>query len=308
MGGGSDVSFPGPSQTEQDLMKEQLDTLRTTKQEIEGFKPFVLQQYGLQSAAAGSKAEDAKIMQSSIDHWQRALDTGKLDNGYELNEADKNYYGQRLRQDQQTLTKLNNTFEYTPEQQARNTQLKALQDQALELQKAQGDRQKLALQGKLPLSQQLIQQRDKDFSALKEDQLKAGNEIIGDSFDNAVAKTTSGQQALESLKKTYSLAADAETNAVINQAQLPGVYASLYSGSSANANPGAPGSSYAGLMPLYGQALQPYQMQRQGQFQADQFNANASNSFQNTLLTGLLNGAAYAGGSYAGAGKSKPGN
>lgn len=250
----SDGSDPG-SATQTQLEELQLENLLMQQEDIKNFKPFVLQQYGLQEAR----------------------------------DSEGNVTG----------------YEYTPEQKARNTTLQQLADQSLDLQRRQGERQKQALDGTLPLSQQLIQQRDKDFAALKEDQGRNGNEILGDSIDGAVAKTTSGQQALESLKKTYGLLANNEQNAAINQAALPGVYGQQYQISSQNASPGAPNIALEALNPAgFSAAYQPYQARAALSQNNNQFNASASNSFNNSLLTGLLS-AAGTYGAYAYAASSK---
>lgn len=185
-------------------------------------------------------------------------------------------------------------YAYTPEQQALNASAKANQGTALQLQTQSEARQKQAMDGTLPISAALQQAQDLSFKSLQEDQSKAGNAIIGDNLDNAVAKTTSGNQALQALRTTYANAKNTEMNNVIqNQSQNPASYGNLYMQSGGNANPGVGGAGYAAnlyssLTPMYNSAYQPYQAQQQGQFGADVNNANNTQSFYNSMLTGLL--------------------
>lgn len=200
------------------------------------------------------------------------------------------------------------SYAYTPEQQAMNDAAKANASTALQLQQQSEERQKEAMAGTLPLSTQLEQQKQLDFNALKETQASNGNDIMGDTLDNAVAKTTSGQQALESMQKVYANAANTEMNNVIQgQAQNPAEYGSLYQSTRIGSNPAAGGmnalaSVYAPLGAEFSSAYSPYVSSQQMQLQAGMTNASNNQSFQNTLLSGLLNGGARVAGAYAGGG------
>jgi len=294
-GGSTSVSYPGPTPAEQQLEQLQLQQLQQQSADMESFKPFVLQQYGLVS--------NPNYSQSKVDQFDNQINAWKTSSNPTGTGAPTDAQRQdainQLEQAKADYLKQNPVYQYTPEQQARNQQLQQIQDQALRLQKAQGERQAQAIAGTLPLSAALVNQMGLDFQKLKTDQSNNGNEIIGDSLDNAVAKSTSGQQALEALRTTYGTLASNEQNAAINEAALPGVYGSQYT---AATQPGAPNPSMFALNPQsYSSAYQPYIAQQQGQFQANATNASNNQSFYNTLLTGLLNGGSQAGGMAAAA-------
>ncbi len=294
MSGGTTTTFPGPSAEETSLMREQLDLLKQQRQEIEDFKPFVLKQYGLENKDIQVENPVAANLRHRLTELQNEpTEVGKFG-------ADDTVEGVQAKLAALPVMITKTVTQKTEAQLAKEEQLNKLQDQALKLQGLQQDRLEKALRGELPTSQALLQQKDKDFSVLKEDAGRNGNIILGDSLDNAVAKTTSGQQALESLKKTYALAQDAEQRGIISgEAALPGTYAGLYGASYQNGSPGAPqGGSYSGLIPMYGQAMQPYQFNRSGQLSASSANAtNRTNMITGLISTGVKGAAmAYTGG------------
>lgn len=75
---------------------------------------------------------------------------------------------------------------------------------------AQVERQRLALEGKLPVSEGLRQQKADEFRIFKEAQARLGNVITGEDPETAVAQTTAGIQSLNSFNDTFKLAEDAE--------------------------------------------------------------------------------------------------
>jgi len=72
------------------------------------------------------------------------------------------------------------------------------------------ERQQRALEGKLPISEGLMQQEKEEFRKFKEGQARLGNIILGDDPATATANTTTGVQALNSFNDTFKLARSAE--------------------------------------------------------------------------------------------------
>lgn len=291
MCGSNKQSAPPPDPNQMELEQEQLKVLKEQQDEIHGFQPFVLQQYGLQSASTGSKADDYKAKQGEIAGFQKYIDSGINAGGVANSFADTNYYKQRIAKANDELRSLETTYEYTPDQIAKNNQLKAIQDQQLAVQTANNARIQDALAGKIGPSDALTRQKNLDFQTLMNDENNKGNEIMGDSLDNATAKTTSGQQALSALKTTYGALQSGEINNIINGAPaVSGMYQAQYMGGNPNAASLAMGGTLGplgGISPQLSAAYQPYQYQQLLQSQA-----NASNAGGPSMLTGLLAGGA----------------
>jgi hypothetical protein len=80
-------------------------------------------------------------------------------------------------------------------------------------------RQQLALEGKLPISEGMRQAKEDEFRLFKEQQNRMGNTIIGDMPETAIAQTTAGQQGLRQLATKWRVAEDAERRAEIQTGQ-----------------------------------------------------------------------------------------
>jgi hypothetical protein len=283
MGGGdTSVNYPGPSKEEKDLQREQLELLRMQRSETEAFKPILLEQYGITPTYDSS---------------------GKL-TGYE----------------------------YTTEQQTRRSKEMALQDLSLEtmtkqleklnagptaLEKAQeevgllqAERTKKALSGELPLSEGTVSRKQAEWDQFKESMARAGNPIFGDSPESSFSNTTAGNESLQAFNQAWKVAEDAERRGDISVgAQLVNESTSLASSlrgaaygassgfrssglSTTDLYQGVPELGTSKLLPSYLSALQPYQLQRQGEFQADATNAtNAATRYAGLMnMTGAIAG------------------
>lgn len=149
------------------------------------------------------------------------------------------------------------------------------------------DRYEKALNGTLPVSEALTQQKAKDFQLFKEAQSRAGNIITGESPETASASSTAGITSLDAFQKQYKLLEDQERQGALAP---PGTFVGtsptlgLY-GQSVASGPGAQASGYGSIASLYGQAQQPYQFQR---------NLDYTTSNQNAI-NGAATRAGYAG-------------
>ena len=157
------------------------------------------------------------------------------------------------------------------------------------------------------LSQQEFNSRDETARGVfKENMARAGNPVFGDSPDSAFSTSTAGTQALKSFNSNWKLLEDAErrgeltagieslnTSVGLNSAlrgEATDIASSLrnvgqVTGSRPGFGGGVPNLGTGALLPGYINALQPYQMQRAGQFQADVMNQQSRDS----RFAGLMN-------------------
>lgn len=296
MCGGTKVNAPAPDPNQQLLEQEQLKELQQQQDDIASFKPFVLQQYGLKDTNAATDAERASAkqdiagLQKQLGDWQGK----KNDPGY----ADAvSFLNNQITAKQAIAT---SQYDYTPEQKAKNDQLQALQDQALKIQTANNQRVQDALAGKIGPSDALTRQKNLDFQVLQKNQGDLGNEVVGDSLDNATAKTTSGQQALAALKSVYGGLQATETNNIINGApQVSGAYQSIYMGGNPNAASTALSQTLgplASLTPQFSSAYAPYMQNQQLRYGANSTNAtNTTNMITGLMSAGIGGVSRYAG-------------
>ncbi len=156
----------------------------------------------------------------------------------------------------------------------------------------QADRLEKALKGELPISEGTTQRKANDFNLLKESAARRGIMIEGDSPESATSNSTSGNELVGNFKRTYGLLEDSERRGEI--ANVSGVnlgVPSLSLASSANAyGPGATAPGFGQAAGLLGQAQQPYQFNRQLQYQTNQQNA-ANSAQRNSDIAGLLGSA-----------------
>lgn len=156
----------------------------------------------------------------------------------------------------------------------------------------QADRMEKALKGELPVSEGLLQKRDSDFKLLKESAARRGINIVGNTIDEAFSTpqdSTAGNESVGNFKRTYGLLEDAERRGEISSGMgvnlgLPTL--SLASSSSAY-GPGATAPGFGQGAGLLGQALQPYQFNRQLTSQSDLQNA-VNRAQQRSDYAGLL--------------------
>lgn len=186
-------------------------------------------------------------------------------------------------------------------------------------------RYKNALDGKLPVSQGLQQQQQKDFQLLKESAGQRGIKIEGDTPDAATSQSTAGIQMLAEFNKRYDVAKENERQAAIttggqqNLARLGLLNSTKALNLDAATNlstnfgatsatlgylSGANASSPANLAPLIegyttslGSLATPYATAAQGQFQqqTNQANASYSAAYNNYLATVTARNSFYGG-------------
>jgi len=135
------------------------------------------------------------------------------------------------------------------------------------------EREAKALRGELPLTESGQQRKAEEFRNFKEMMARAGNVITGDDPASAAATSTPGIQALKAFNERWGLYEEAERRGEITQGaasvlQRMGVASDIGAQTRAGMlqfpmGPAALAQSYTGL-------LQPYQLQRTGQFQAAQ--------------------------------------
>lgn len=182
------------------------------------------------------------------------------------------------------------SLQKTAERQALEDQYKQVQQQQLELTKAQAERQKKALAGEIPTSPVLASQIQKEFEAFKEAQARAGNVILGDDPFTAVGKGSAAIESLRGFQDNATAAKQREIQSIV-QGETPLFYQGLglaggYGGVSL---PSAPDYSGAAGLSLAGH--QPFQFNRQMQFNMDALKASSKSKGNKSGLIGSLGGA-----------------
>ncbi len=212
-----------------------------------------------------------------------------------------------------------NTDDYKAYQAAQQE----LQSQQTQIALAQGERQKKALAGELPISQGTIDRKAQDFQLLKENLARGGNAIIGDDPSSAYSLSSPGVQALKEFNTRYAGIEDQERQGTLDSSaqtylQSVGLSGNLgqtaltntsslsnpggYAATSPSLNPNSsPVQNNLSLVQGYGSAMNPYLQQQQMQWQTGQNNAQigAANQAGWLQLGGTVLGAAA--GTYAAA-------
>ena len=170
-------------------------------------------------------------------------------------------------------------------------------DQITELNQLELDRRQKALEGKLPVSQGLIDRKAEDFGLLKESAARSGILIEGDTPESATSSSTSGNELLGQFNRTYGLLENAERHgelmSTVTPSQVQGAspYAGTNYGTSLNfATAGGAGGllpAYGQLSQLYGGAASPFANQRYLSYQG-QLNSYNANQQRRASLTSLL--------------------
>jgi len=198
-------------------------------------------------------------------------------------------------------------LEKTPERKALEERFKKLEEQQLALTEQQLERQQKALRGEIPMSETLKKQAADEFNVFKEQQARAGNIIIGDSYETAVGKGDAAIKNLSAYKDRVTAAKERELQAIIH-GETPLAYggfelASGATGSRAYSMPGFP--DIGGLSQLTLGAQQPFQFNRQLQYNYDALQAQKSENKKNRraqMLSGGLQLAAMLPFAFGGAG------
>ena len=199
-----------------------------------------------------------------------------------------------------------------------------------EYEKAQGEigllqsqRQLAALKGEGPISEATRQRKAEEFNLLKENLARSGNEIQGDTPENAVGLSTAGNEALGEFNRTWGLREDTERRGELSQGEAAtlaryGVSSDMgardlgmTSGFASQYTPGAtqmgllsgmPNSAsfagqYGNMSGMYGNALSSYLQQQGMNYQSAYDNAALKSQDQAAMwgLLGTLGGSALGG-------------
>jgi len=100
------------------------------------------------------------------------------------------------------------------EQEKRAKEFRGKQEDILNL---QAERQEKALRGELPVSEATQRAKQDQFEQFKEAQGRIGNVILGDTPDEAAARGTGAQQALEGFRERFQVAEEAERRGELSQ-------------------------------------------------------------------------------------------
>lgn len=293
-GGGSVPPPPPPSAAEESLNKEYLTLLQDSRRQRDALAPLIASEAGYNpSYAANPEREKFKAdLDYALSRMPEVQEKGRI-----------SWDGTTWNRDQWAshVQDLQKRFEEAPEQilsgyaptdelKASQARAKGLQEKVdlatereLELFNMRADRQKLALEGKLPISEGTTQAKQQQFQQLKETLARAGNPIIGDTPETAYSLTTPGSQALAEFTKRFGLLEDAERRGEIESGtaalgSMLGISAGVGGSRAAGANTAAPtagallGTS-GSLLSGYLQGQQPYANQRGLQYQGTMQNA-----------------------------------
>lgn len=168
---------------------------------------------------------------------------------------------------------------------AQEKELQEVQKQQLELSKAQAERQRKALAGEIGPSDILTKGINDDFGAFKEAQARAGNVILGDDPFTAVGKGTAAIENLARFKDNAKAAMQREVQSII-QGETPLFYQGLgISGANTMRSPYSP--DYGGLSSMSLAGQQPFQFNRQMDYNWAALNSSKSRSGKSGLLGGL---------------------
>lgn len=301
MGGGSDVSFPGPSQEERDLQRQQLELLQQSRAETDAFKPILMQEFGLVPKYTIEGTEEfkkSKELQKAIDENQTYLDRGYNASGYQYTDADNNYFKEYIPQLRRQLATVQSAVMKTEAQIAKEAKQAEIEGATNEVSLLQAKKLKMALEGNLPISEGTIQRKAQEFQKFKEQAARNGNPIFGDTPEEAFSTSTAGTQAIKAFNDNWKLVEDQERQGQVSQG-FGNLATGVQTGGTQGAisRPGVPDLGTGKLLPFYSQAMQPYQFDRQGQFQAGATNATNAAQRQAGLMSmvGSLGGAATTG-------------
>jgi len=328
MGGSTTtVSAPGPSSEETAINKKILDLLNKQERDMEVFKPILMDEYGIEEVmqdrpdfadlnnvqdymerggSFGSAAKDEQVrntLQEYTNSWEKkqgllskleeATQAGKTAEATQVQEEldQIEQFRQGVRTD---LSKLQtSTLQLTAERKAENEQIGLLDKANREIALAKAERQKLALEGKIPISTGTSLRKQEQFSLLKEGASRMGHTIEGDAPESAVSDSTAGSQLLGEFNRTWGLLEDAERRGEISEGGAS--FLNSYGAAKGTQVTGVPQTNYAGLVPQYVSALQPYQNNRNMQFSANA--ATQQNKTQ--MASGLLQAIGTGAGMYA---------
>ncbi|MFQ5915724.1 MAG: hypothetical protein ACE5JS_21335, partial [Nitrospinota bacterium] len=212
MGGSTRVEAPQPSPEEIAIQREQLELMRQSRREQDLLRPFVLQQLGLVEVGGENIAaleakrrqlEDALGDLPELSPADALRDPGAWATraGIERAIADINMQIEAARSGA--------TYRRMTEEE-RLAGMTPVERQAHENLKLRLEREERALRGELPVSEGLIQTKEREFRQFKEAMARAGNPIEGETPETATATTTPGVQALRAFRERFGVLEEAE--------------------------------------------------------------------------------------------------
>lgn len=215
MGGGS-PSVPEPTQEERDLQRAQAEAVQTQNlllQEQLAASQAAREQ--LSSISAISAAEQAQIRsfqstQLDLATESLALQRIQIERAEALEPAQFALLTQQTEIAASQLELLQDAISREP------TELEQKQEEIALL---QAERVEKALKGELPIGPHTLQAEKDEFEKLKEQLARAGIDVQGDTLQEATSTSTAGIQALESLKKRFDAIKFAEQQGAITQGQ-----------------------------------------------------------------------------------------
>ena len=334
---GGSPSVPAPTQEEKDLQAAQTEAITTQNallmEQLEASKQARAQLQSIVATTDAEKAQIKELQQSQISLAQEslALQRSQIERAELLEPAQFALLEQQTQIAQSQFDLLQQAIDREP------TELEQKQEDIALL---QAENVEKALKGELPISPQTLAAEKDEFKKLKEQLARGGIVVEGDTLQEATSGSTAGIQALQSLKQRFDAIKFAEQQGAITQGQSlllqgAGAIANIEQRrlGTAFGNTGALlpqqqqfglfdptgnrlnqigaasqlgfGTSFQGFGSLSNAtsaALQPYQFQRDLQFQA-----NKSGGGIGSLLGGIAGTAlgAYTGGLGFGLGSKK---
>jgi len=307
----SNVEAPQPSSQEQSIYDILLQLITEQQEYNQQMMPDIMHQLHYKKAVttpageADYTEEQKKIIdqrestQKQIDEFNHQLQQGPLSQNH-LNQLN------RLKQDLIDLDNQINTFEKTATEEEytweRMTDEEWYDDpNTTDTERDQWDiyqstleRQKKALAGELPLTQQMIDQKQQEF-----DQLKTTFNIEGDTPDTAKANDTIAVQNLNEFKKRWQITEEAQrygelTSGAQNLLQVSGLTTDLAQNKIGQLY-GA--GDQSNLMQQYQSLLQPYQAYNMAQYQSDIYNQQSKQNMYGSWMNlgGMLGGSIIGG-------------
>jgi hypothetical protein len=285
-GGGSDVSYPAPSATEEAIRAKTLASLTKSEKLSDQFLPYQLAEMGYKVNTPAATPEDTARGQQ-LAQQIAAYDTA--DTGFRTDPANQAAQRTLLAEKEALDSKYGGTYSKMSEDEIKASMSPAELAQ-YEVAMLQADRTKKALMGELPISPQL----EKNLGQNQTNMEEYLSRTVGPKWKGS----TAGKQMTDMLASNELIREEARRGEISsgtqNLLQEMGFLKNAATGDINNMRGTA--STYMPLVSGYSSALQPYQQDRAGTFNANQINAKseADNISGNKALLGTMIGAALA--------------
>lgn len=213
---GGSPSVPAPTQEEKDLQAAQTESIRTQNALLmEQLEASKVAREQLSSIVATTEAEQTEIRalqrnQISLAQESLALQRSQLERAELLEPAQFALLQQQTDIAQSQFDLLQAQIDREP------TELEQKQQDIALL---QAEKVEKALKGELPISPQTLKAEEDEFVKLKEQLARAGIDVQGDDLQEATSTSTAGIQAIESLKQRFDAIKFAEQQGAITQGQ-----------------------------------------------------------------------------------------